>query len=136
MTERPDPTTPALPDAEAVEAALDVQELELPEEAVADTPAELGTLEVEMERGVLLSARAVTKRFGGLLAVNAIDFDIPEGSIVCADRAERRRQDDVLQRHRRDLRSDRRARRLPWPPDDRPDRQGLARAHPVVHARR
>jgi branched-chain amino acid transport system ATP-binding protein len=32
--------------------------------------------------GQLLSARAVTKRFGGLLAVNKVDFDIPEGSIV------------------------------------------------------
>ena len=82
MTEQRDPTMPALPDAEEVEAALEAAPEALPEEAVADTPAEFGTLEVEMERGVLLSARAVTKRFGGLLAVNAIDFDIPEGSIV------------------------------------------------------
>ena len=28
------------------------------------------------------SARKVTKRFGGLVAVNDVDFDIPEGSIV------------------------------------------------------
>ena len=82
MTEPRDPTTPALPDADEVEAALDAAPETLAEAAVADTPAELGTLEVEMERGLLLSARAVTKRFGGLLAVNAIDFDIPEGSIV------------------------------------------------------
>ncbi|MGK2852129.1 MAG: ABC transporter ATP-binding protein [Candidatus Limnocylindrales bacterium] len=31
---------------------------------------------------ILVKARAVTKRFGGLLAVNAVDFDIPRGSIV------------------------------------------------------
>jgi ABC-type branched-subunit amino acid transport system ATPase component len=30
----------------------------------------------------VLVARAVTRRFGGLVAVNAIDFDIPRGSIV------------------------------------------------------
>jgi len=30
----------------------------------------------------LLVARAVTKRFGGLVAVNEVDFTIPEGSIV------------------------------------------------------
>jgi branched-chain amino acid transport system ATP-binding protein len=31
---------------------------------------------------VLVRARGVTKRFGGLLAVNKVDFDIPRGSIV------------------------------------------------------
>ncbi len=31
---------------------------------------------------LLVKARAVTKRFGGLTAVNAVDFDIPRGSIV------------------------------------------------------
>jgi branched-chain amino acid transport system ATP-binding protein len=31
---------------------------------------------------LLVRARAVTKRFGGLVAVNAVDFDIPRGSIV------------------------------------------------------
>lgn len=31
---------------------------------------------------VILSAQAVTKRFGGLVAVRDIDFDIPRGSIV------------------------------------------------------
>jgi branched-chain amino acid transport system ATP-binding protein len=31
---------------------------------------------------VLLSAKNVTKRFGGLVAVNDVSFDIPEGSIV------------------------------------------------------
>ena len=32
--------------------------------------------------GMLLSARNVTKRFGGLVAVNDVTFEIPEGSIV------------------------------------------------------
>jgi branched-chain amino acid transport system ATP-binding protein len=31
---------------------------------------------------LLVRARKVTKRFGGLMAVNAVDFDIPHGSIV------------------------------------------------------
>ena len=34
------------------------------------------------EDALLVKARAVTKRFGGLVAVNAVDFDIPRGSIV------------------------------------------------------
>jgi branched-chain amino acid transport system ATP-binding protein len=34
------------------------------------------------ESDILVKARAVTKRFGGLVAVNAVDFDIPRGSIV------------------------------------------------------
>ena len=31
---------------------------------------------------ILVKARGVTKRFGGLLAVNNVDFDIPRGAIV------------------------------------------------------
>jgi branched-chain amino acid transport system ATP-binding protein len=31
---------------------------------------------------LLVKARGVTKRFGGLVAVNSVDFDIPRGSIV------------------------------------------------------
>ena len=31
---------------------------------------------------VIVRARGVTKRFGGLVAVNAVDFDIPRGAIV------------------------------------------------------
>jgi branched-chain amino acid transport system ATP-binding protein len=34
------------------------------------------------EGPLLLSARSVTKRFGGLIAVNAVDFDITKGAIV------------------------------------------------------
>ncbi|MGE3912598.1 MAG: ATP-binding cassette domain-containing protein, partial [Chloroflexota bacterium] len=32
--------------------------------------------------GTLLEARKVTRRFGGLVAVNEVDFSIEEGSIV------------------------------------------------------
>ncbi len=34
------------------------------------------------DAALLVKARGVTKRFGGLLAVNDVDFDIPRGSIV------------------------------------------------------
>ena len=30
----------------------------------------------------ILTARKVTKRFGGLVAVNSVDFEIPDKSIV------------------------------------------------------
>jgi branched-chain amino acid transport system ATP-binding protein len=36
----------------------------------------------EQAVGLVLDARGVTKRFGGLVAVNEVDFDIPAGSIV------------------------------------------------------
>ena len=41
-------------------------------EATVSTPA----------RGPILDAHAITKRFGGLIAVRTVDFDIPAGSIV------------------------------------------------------
>ena len=34
------------------------------------------------EDAVIVRARGVTKRFGGLIAVNEVDFDIPRGAIV------------------------------------------------------
>jgi branched-chain amino acid transport system ATP-binding protein len=34
------------------------------------------------EDALIVRARGVTKRFGGLVAVNAVDFDIPRGAIV------------------------------------------------------
>jgi branched-chain amino acid transport system ATP-binding protein len=36
----------------------------------------------EQRKGLILEARGVTKRFGGLVAVNTVDFAIPEGGIV------------------------------------------------------
>src|SRR4249919_1778637 len=47
--------------------------IELPE--IIDT----GSLH---DAALLVKSRGVTKRFGGLLAVNNVDFDIPRGSIV------------------------------------------------------
>ncbi len=35
-----------------------------------------------MSDGAILDARRITKRFGGLVAVNEVDFDIPRGAIV------------------------------------------------------
>src|SRR6266542_2424796 len=35
-----------------------------------------------LDSPLILSARKVTKRFGGLVAVHSVDFEIPEGSIV------------------------------------------------------
>jgi branched-chain amino acid transport system ATP-binding protein len=77
MDVRPDPqaTAPEV-DPTAAEpdiAAIDAAALEL---SIAEIAA------VEDARGLLLSAQGVTKRFGGLVAVHDINFDIPEGSIV------------------------------------------------------
>ena len=50
--------------------------------AMAGAPfAELRTGQVPDDQ-LLVRARAVTKRFGGLVAVNSVDFDIPRGAIV------------------------------------------------------
>jgi branched-chain amino acid transport system ATP-binding protein len=46
------------------------------------TASTSGMPEATMPHGALLSARNVTKRFGGLVAVNDVTFEIPEGSIV------------------------------------------------------
>ncbi len=51
---------------------------ELPTTDVATAP----TREIAPDAELLLKARNVTKRFGGLIAVNDISFDIPAGSIV------------------------------------------------------
>ena len=80
----------------------------------------------------LLKAEHVTKRFGGLVAVNDVSFDIPRGSIVSLIGPERRGQDDVLQHHRRHLRPDRGSVRGPGPEDDRPP-GAAARAVRVGH---
>ncbi|HEX5467061.1 MAG TPA: ABC transporter ATP-binding protein [Candidatus Limnocylindrales bacterium] len=47
-----------------------------PAVAVPATPAAATT------DGLVLEAKGVSKRFGGLVAVNGVDFDIPSGSIV------------------------------------------------------
>jgi branched-chain amino acid transport system ATP-binding protein len=48
---------------------------------MAELPVDIDTGSMH-ESDLLVKARAVTKRFGGLLAVNNVDFDIPRGSIV------------------------------------------------------
>ena len=58
--QRPDPAAPAAP-------------ARVPAATTSSDPA---------SRGLLLDARGISKRFGGLVAVRTIDFDIPEGSIV------------------------------------------------------
>ena len=50
---------------------------------------------------------AAAQEFGGLVAVNDVDFAVPRGSIVEPDRAERRGQDDVLQHAHGRLHADR-----------------------------
>jgi len=44
-------------------------------------PEDIKTGEMH-DSALLVKSRGVTKRFGGLLAVNNVDFDIPRGSIV------------------------------------------------------
>ncbi len=60
----------------------------------------------------LLVAAKVRKEFGGLVAVNDVDFTIPERRDRQPDRPERRRQDDVLQLPHGRLQADRRADRV------------------------
>ena len=64
---------------------------------------------------LLLDAREVRVQFGGLTAVNDVDFNIPVGSIVALDRPQRRRQDDVLQRAHRAVHPDAGLRRVRRP---------------------
>ena len=46
-----------------------------------DLPSDMKTGAMH-DAALLVKSRGVTKRFGGLLAVNNVDFDIPRGSIV------------------------------------------------------
>ena len=48
---------------------------------IEELPNDIGTGSMA-EADLLVKSRGVTKRFGGLLAVNNVDFDIPRGSIV------------------------------------------------------
>ena len=79
----------------------------------------------------LLVAQQVRKEFGGLVAVNDVDFVIPRKAIVGPDRAERCRQDDVLQHAHGRLQADRRRDRVrrqrhhrEAPPPDHEARRG------------
>ena len=67
----------------------------------------------------MLRATAVTKRFGGLVAVNKADLVDPQGIHRQPHRTQWRRQDDVLQRRRRHPRPDRWRDRVPRPNDGR-----------------
>src|SRR5438477_10214231 len=52
-------------------------------QAVSGTPAVSPTPVAPISGGkYLLEAQAITMRFGGLVAVNSVDFNIPRGSIV------------------------------------------------------
>ncbi|HET8785297.1 MAG TPA: ATP-binding cassette domain-containing protein, partial [Candidatus Limnocylindrales bacterium] len=48
----------------------------------AGTQAATAALAAEGDGSLLLSAHGITKRFGGLVAVRSVDFDIPSGAIV------------------------------------------------------
>jgi branched-chain amino acid transport system ATP-binding protein len=78
MDVRPDPQVSG-PEAEAA-AALEVDIAAIEARALETSISDI--VEVEVAPGLLLSAHNVTKRFGGLVAVHDINFDIPEGSIV------------------------------------------------------
>ena len=73
MEVRPDPEATA-PELDPV-AEVDIAAIE----AAALVPSISEIAEVEDTRGLLLSAHGVMKRFGGLVAVHDINFDIPEG---------------------------------------------------------
>jgi branched-chain amino acid transport system ATP-binding protein len=78
-----EPTHEAI-DEVAVEQALAPVEID-PESAAAEAAAILASATAPISgapSGNILTAVNVTKRFGGLIAVNDISFTIPEGSIV------------------------------------------------------
>ena len=56
----------------------------------------------------LLELDNLTVRFGGLTAVDGVELQVEPRADLFDHRAQRRRQDDRLQRHHRHLRADRR----------------------------
>ena len=58
----------------------------------------------------LLQTELLRKEFGGLVAVDDVDFTVPAELDRQPDRPERRREDDVLQHAHRRVQADRRAR--------------------------
>jgi len=82
----------------------------------------------------VLRTEALTIRFGGLVALNSVNFEIRRGEISRRHRAQRRRQEHVLQLpHRRaasDLGPHRVQRRgLTGLPSDRISQKGIARSY-------
>jgi branched-chain amino acid transport system ATP-binding protein len=71
------PGDAAAPEAEALRApATPASTAEAETAAIAPAVAE------PVSDGLILDARKITKRFGGLIAVRSVDFTIPEGAIV------------------------------------------------------
>ena len=85
-------------------------------------------------RRVPLAVEAVTCRFGGLIAVNEVSFDVREGRDLRAHRAQWRRQDHALQPHHGSHASHGRAASLPGPRHHRPAASSGRRAR-VSHGR-
>ncbi len=54
---------------------------------------------------MMLEVRSLTKRFGGVVAVDSVNFSVDSGEIMGTDRAQWRRQDNPVQRGRRGARA-------------------------------
>ena len=65
---------------------------------VVIAPEDIG-VPVVAEGEKLLEVDEVTLRFGGVVALNEVSFHINKGEILGPHRSQRRRQDDLLQRH-------------------------------------
>ncbi len=63
----------------------------------APAPMPAAHRETDRTSGPILQATGLTKRYGGLLANSDIDFTVDHGERARRDRAERRRQEHVLQ---------------------------------------
>ena len=68
----------------------------------------------------ILAVRDVTVRFGGIVALDGVSFDVERGTDRRAHRAQRRRQDDPLQLPEPALHAGPRRHRLPRPVHPRP----------------